>query len=78
MRHTRLSLRVDRDATNKVMGSGTNGNRIARNVDVKLFADQIRAFVPQSFTVLGTDGYGRSDSREALRKHLFLRKHVFT
>ena len=25
--------------------------------------------MPKSYTVLGTDGYGRSDSREALRKH---------
>ena len=26
--------------------------------------------MPKSYTVLGTDGYGRSDSREALRKHI--------
>lgn len=29
--------------------------------------DQIRPFVPNRFVALGTDGYGRSDSREALR-----------
>jgi pyruvate dehydrogenase E1 component len=29
--------------------------------------DQIAPFVPRSFTSLGTDGYGRSDTREALR-----------
>jgi len=34
---------------------------------MKSFADQIRNFVPQRFMSLGTDGYGRSDSREALR-----------
>jgi pyruvate dehydrogenase E1 component len=34
---------------------------------MKSFADQIRNFVPQRFVSLGTDGYGRSDSREALR-----------
>ena len=47
----------------------TDGPAIAATDYVKLFADQIRAYVPQSYTVLGTDGYGRSDSREALRKH---------
>ena len=47
----------------------TDGPVIAATDYVKLFADQIRAYVPQSYTVLGTDGYGRSDSREALRKH---------
>ena len=36
---------------------------------VRHFADRIRAFVPQkNFTVLGTDGYGRSDSRDNLRE----------
>ena len=34
---------------------------------MKSFADQIHNFVPQRFVSLGTDGYGRSDSREALR-----------
>jgi pyruvate dehydrogenase E1 component len=34
---------------------------------VRLFADQIREFVPQPYYVLGTDGFGRSDTREALR-----------
>src|SRR5471032_2504489 len=37
---------------------------------MKLFAEQIRNFVPASdFRVLGTDGFGRSDSRENLRHH---------
>ncbi|MGB7243151.1 MAG: pyruvate dehydrogenase (acetyl-transferring), homodimeric type, partial [Sulfitobacter sp.] len=31
-------------------------------------AEQIRAFAPGSFTVLGTDGFGRSDSRVNLRR----------
>jgi pyruvate dehydrogenase E1 component len=33
------------------------------------FADQIRPFVKASYRVLGTDGYGRSDTREKLRRH---------
>jgi len=35
---------------------------------VKNYAEQIRAFVPGRFTVLGTDGFGRSDSRVNLRR----------
>jgi pyruvate dehydrogenase E1 component len=33
-----------------------------------LYADQIREFVPGSYTVLGTDGFGRSDTRRKLRE----------
>ncbi|MEO8419322.1 MAG: pyruvate dehydrogenase (acetyl-transferring), homodimeric type [Methylophilaceae bacterium] len=43
------------------------GPVIASTDYMKSFADQIRAFVPQRFVTLGTDGFGRSDSREALR-----------
>lgn len=35
---------------------------------IRAYADQIRAFVPGSYTVLGTDGFGRSDTREQLRE----------
>ena len=34
---------------------------------MKLNAEQIRHDVPGQYVVLGTDGYGRSDTREALR-----------
>ena len=34
------------------------------------YADQVREFVPGTYRVLGTDGFGRSDSREKLR-HFF-------
>ncbi|MEO1823968.1 MAG: pyruvate dehydrogenase (acetyl-transferring), homodimeric type, partial [Candidatus Lambdaproteobacteria bacterium] len=47
----------------------TEGPVVAATDYVKLFADQIRAYVPRSYSVLGTDGFGRSDSRQALRKH---------
>ena len=34
------------------------------------YGEQVRAFIPaQSYRVLGTDGFGRSDSRENLRRH---------
>ncbi|WP_159714701.1 pyruvate dehydrogenase (acetyl-transferring), homodimeric type [Blochmannia endosymbiont of Camponotus nipponensis] len=43
---------------------------IAATDYMKLFAEQIRCFVPSNhFFVLGTDGFGRSDSRENLRHH---------
>src|SRR3546814_18889784 len=31
--------------------------------------EQVRAYVPMHYTVLGTDGYGRSDTRANLRRH---------
>jgi len=37
---------------------------------MKLFADQIRPFVKGTYNVLGTDGFGRSDTRAQLR-HFF-------
>lgn len=48
-----------------------NDNPVVVSTDyMKLFAEQIRSFVPASeFRVLGTDGFGRSDSRENLRHH---------
>ncbi len=45
----------------------TTGPVIASTDYMKSFAEQIQRFVPNQFVVLGTDGYGRSDSREALR-----------
>jgi pyruvate dehydrogenase E1 component len=47
--------------------NGAEGPVISSTDYMKSFADQIRNFVPQRFVSLGTDGYGRSDSREALR-----------
>jgi pyruvate dehydrogenase E1 component len=41
---------------------------IAATDYMKNYAEQIRAYVPGRFTVLGTDGYGRSDSRVNLRR----------
>lgn len=36
---------------------------------MKSYAEQVRAYVPATYRVLGTDGFGRSDSRENLRRH---------
>src|SRR5690606_35732320 len=46
---------------------GRAGPAIAATDYVRQYADQIRAFVPMRYTVLGTDGYGRSDTRQNLR-----------
>jgi len=51
----------------------TRGPVVAATDYMRLFAEQIRPFVGEGgrrYTVLGTDGFGRSDSREALR-HFF-------
>ena len=48
---------------------GRSGPAIAATDYVRAFADQIRAFVPMRYTVLGTDGFGRSDTRANLRRH---------
>ncbi|GHD56304.1 pyruvate dehydrogenase (acetyl-transferring), homodimeric type [Jeongeupia chitinilytica] len=46
---------------------GAEGPVIAATDYKRTFADQIREYVPNRYVVLGTDGYGRSDSRDALR-----------
>ena len=48
---------------------------IAATDYVKSFADQIRAFVPGRYRVLGTDGYGRSDYRRNLRRFFEVDRH---
>ncbi|SDX58465.1 pyruvate dehydrogenase E1 component [Paracoccus sanguinis] len=48
--------------------SGAKGPFIAATDYMKNYAEQIRAFVPGRYTVLGTDGFGRSDSRVNLRR----------
>ncbi len=46
----------------------TKGPVIAATDYVKQYAEQVRAFVPRTYVVLGTDGFGRSDSRQKLRQ----------
>ncbi|OMH30326.1 pyruvate dehydrogenase (acetyl-transferring), homodimeric type [Motiliproteus sp. MSK22-1] len=45
-----------------------NGPVIASTDYIKSYADQIREFVPGTYRVLGTDGFGRSDTRSKLRE----------
>ncbi|MBE0488828.1 MAG: pyruvate dehydrogenase (acetyl-transferring), homodimeric type [Halomonas sp.] len=49
---------------------GREGPAVASTDYMRLFADQVRAWVPTEYHVLGTDGYGRSDTRQKLR-HFF-------
>ena len=48
---------------------GRNGPAIVATDYIRNYADQIREFVPMHYTVLGTDGFGRSDTRANLRRH---------
>ena len=41
----------------------------------RLFAEQIRPWVPGRYEVLGTDGFGRSDYRAALRRFFEVDRH---
>ena len=47
--------------------AGKSGPFVAATDYIKSVPDQIRQWVPGRYVVLGTDGFGRSDSREALR-----------
>ncbi|MEJ7846078.1 MAG: pyruvate dehydrogenase (acetyl-transferring), homodimeric type [Acidimicrobiales bacterium] len=46
----------------------TDGPIVAVTDYMHLVPDQILRYVPRSFTTLGTDGFGRSDTRAALRR----------
>ena len=48
---------------------GADGPVIAASDWVKAVPDLIARFVPARYVVLGTDGYGRSDTRASLRRH---------
>ena len=50
--------------------SGNSSPIVAASDYIKLYTEQIRAYVPtQQYSVLGTDGFGRSDTRWNLRRH---------
>ena len=55
-----------------------DGPVIASTDYMKLFAEQIRAYVPGRYRVLGTDGFGRSDYRKALRSFFEVDRHFVT
>jgi pyruvate dehydrogenase E1 component len=51
------------------------GPVIASTDYMRAFADQIRPYVPRRYVCLGTDGFGRSDYRVALRKFFEVDRH---
>ncbi|MDP1697014.1 MAG: pyruvate dehydrogenase (acetyl-transferring), homodimeric type [Xanthomonadaceae bacterium] len=79
VRHNRLNPEVKTHRVpyvTQLLGD-RSGPVIAATDYVRNYADQIREFVPMAYTVLGTDGYGRSDTRANLRRHFEVdRYHV--
>ncbi|MDR0702599.1 MAG: pyruvate dehydrogenase (acetyl-transferring), homodimeric type, partial [Azoarcus sp.] len=61
----------------KCLGN-TAGPIIAATDYVRLYAEQIRPFVGRRYVTLGTDGFGRSDTREALRRFFEVDRHWVT
>jgi len=59
---------------------GRDGPVVASTDYVKGFAEQIRPFIPgqRIYRVLGTDGFGRSDTRQKLRHHFEVDRHWVT
>jgi pyruvate dehydrogenase E1 component len=58
-----------------VSGRGRRGPVIASTDYIRAFADQIRQWVPSRYRVLGTDGFGRSDTRASLRRFFEIDRH---
>jgi pyruvate dehydrogenase E1 component len=58
----------------------SSGPIVATTDYIRSFAEQIRPYVPQgrSFKVLGTDGFGRSDSRAKLREFFEVNRYYIT
>ena len=48
--------------------AAVSGPFVAATDYMRIVADQVRPWIPGRYSVLGTDGYGRSDSRAALRE----------
>ncbi|MDY6815317.1 MAG: pyruvate dehydrogenase (acetyl-transferring), homodimeric type [Pseudomonadota bacterium] len=45
---------------------------------IKLHSEQLRAFIPKTFMTLGTDGFGRSDTRQKLRNFFEVDRYYVT
>ena len=54
---------------------GRRGPIIAATDYIRTYADQVRKWVPNRYDVLGTDGFGRSDTRAQLRKHFEVNRY---
>lgn len=58
--------------------SGVSGPFIAASDYVKALPDLVRQWVPGRLVALGTEGYGMSDTREALRRHFEIDRETIT
>ncbi len=58
--------------------TGHRGPAIAATDYIKQYPEQVRKWVPSAYTVLGTDGFGRSDTRFELRKHFEVDRYQIT
>ena len=58
--------------------TGHSGPVVAATDYVRLYAEQIRSLIRQPYAVLGTDGFGRSDTRERLREFFEVDRHTIT
>jgi pyruvate dehydrogenase E1 component len=58
----------------------TSGPIVATTDYMRLFAEQIRGYMPKdrTYKVLGTDGFGRSDSRAKLREFFEVNRYYIT
>jgi pyruvate dehydrogenase E1 component len=65
-------------ATECLTAEGREGPVVASTDYIRAFADQIRQWVPGDYRVLGTDGFGRSDFRRALRRFFEVDRHFVT
>lgn len=54
------------------------GPVIASSDYIRAVSNQVRQFVPTTYTVLGTEGFGRSDTRKNLRRHFEVNSHYVT
>ena len=70
MRGTEVPLARDPGRRRRIIKALQHATRIfAVSDSLKMVPDQIARWVTQPFHSLGTDGFGRSDTREALRRH---------
>jgi pyruvate dehydrogenase E1 component len=58
--------------------SSHEGPVVAASDYVQMFANQIRTFIDRRYVALGTDGYGRSDTRKNLRRFFEVDRHYVT
>jgi len=56
----------------------TRGPVIAATDYIRLYSEQIRPYVNRRYVTLGTDGFGRSDTRENLRAFFEVDRHWVT